>query len=127
MASFALDAATGDLQLVNGRFRKITGKEEKAQKINARLGLFLGEWFLDSRVGSPWYEVVLVKNPDLEVVKQVFRRIIGSVEGIAEVRDVSLDFNTETRLLSYDYEALDDEGQEITGGSGEPFIVRRDA
>lgn len=123
MASFALDPATGDLQIVNGRFRKITGAEEKAQKINARLDLFLGEWFLDTRVGVPWYELVLVKNPDLEVVRQVFRRVINSVEGIAEVVDVTLVFDREKRELSYEYEALDDEGTRITGGSQEPFIV----
>lgn len=125
MSSFA-QTPDGDLALTVGRLTIIRGKEEKAQKIKNRLKLFLGEWFLDTRVGVPWFQVVFVKNPDLEVVKSLFRRVILSVEGMVDVEEVSLVWDRQARTLSYEWRAIDDEGQEINGADERPFIVETD-
>jgi hypothetical protein len=122
VASFA-QTGDNDLFFENGRLRLIRGAEEKAQKIRNRLQLFRGEWFLDVRVGVPYFASVFIKAPDLELVKRIFRRAIMSVEGVADVLDVVVKLNPD-RSLDYAFRAVDDEGTEISGGAGQPFIVR---
>lgn len=123
MATFALDVVSGDLSFSNGRAVIISGAAEKAQKIKNRLSLFLGEWFIDTRVGMPWYQTVLVKNPNLQIIQQLFRSVILGVEGIAYVEAVEVIYDPALRTLSYTFAAIDDDGVKISGGSGQSFIV----
>lgn len=111
---------------MNGRASIVTGATEKAQKITNRLRFFEGEWFLDTRLGVPYYRVVLIKNPDLEIVKRLLRRAILSVPGIADVVELALTLDAATRNLDYEFRAVDDEGVLIEGGSKDPFIVTGD-
>jgi hypothetical protein len=122
VASFA-QTGDGDLALTNGRLSLVTGTTEKGQKLFNRLRLFEGEWFLDTRVGVPWFEIVLVKSPDLEVVKRLLRRVILDTPGIVDVTELNVSFDRGERVLTYEFTALDDEGVQIEGGSGTPFIV----
>lgn len=124
-----LQTSDGDLALSTGvtpgRFTLIDGDDEKAQKIANRLDLFVGEWFLDLREGVPYYEAILgQKNPRLELIKRIFRRAIMSVEGIADV-DIVMTFDKSARELDWSATATTDEGVEISGGLGKPFIVER--
>lgn len=114
----------GDLALTDGRLTKLSGPYEKAQKILNRLRLFKGEWFLDTRVGVPYFSVVLIKNPDLDIVKRLFRRVVLSVPGIVEMPDIQITWDTKARTLAYTFRAIDDEGNVIEGGPGDPFIVK---
>lgn len=125
-----LQTAEGDLALTSGttpgRLTLIDGATEKAQKIENRLGLCKGEWFLNVLVGMPYFEAILAaKNPDLELVRRVYRRGIVSVEGIADVPELDVSLSSD-RKLSYAFRAIDDEGTPITGGTGAPFIVEED-
>lgn len=122
MSSF-LQTSDGDISVANGRASIVTGATEKAQKIRGRLRLFQGEWFLDTRIGVPYYTVVLIKNPDLEIIKRLYRRVVMSVPGIADVQELDLVWNRVDRSLAYSLRAVDDEGTPISGGSGVPFIV----
>ena len=98
---------------------------EKAQKIRNRLGLFRGEWFRDLRIGTPWYERILgVKNPNIFVLRNVIRAAILSVPGIVDVQDNDLRF--EGRTFIYTWNAVDDSGELIPGGIGEPYILEID-
>ncbi len=119
----ALRVLGGDLDITGGRFTLISGAEEKAQKITNALELARGEWFLDIREGVPYFEAILgARNPDLEIVKRIFRRTILSVEGIVDVLDLVLTLGAD-RELAYSWIAIDDEGTQISGGIGAPFIV----
>ncbi len=120
-----LQTEDGDLEVTNGRLTLLTGIEEKAQKITNRLALFRGEWFLDQRVGTLWWERILgIKNPDLLVVKRVLRAAILSVPGIVDVQGEEISFVN--RVFSYSYTAIDDEGNQIPGGVGEPYVQAED-
>ena len=46
------------------------------QQVMLRLGFFKGEWFLDEETGLPWYEEILVKNPNMIRVRDIFRTAI---------------------------------------------------
>jgi hypothetical protein len=83
---------TGDLDTATGLTRRITGREYAAQKIRQKLLFIRSEWILDTRLGVPWFEEILVKNPDLRLVQARIRDVILSVPGISSVQQ------TETRL-----------------------------
>ncbi len=119
-----LQKADGGISITNGRLSLIRGPQEKAQKIRGRLLLGLGEWFLNSLVGVPYFEAILVSAPRIEILKRIFRDVILSVPGVAEVAELELTYNRGTRVGTLTWRAFDDEGTEIPGGDGEPFIVR---
>lgn len=123
MSTFA-QTTDRDLALPNGQLKIVRDvAEEAAIVLQNKFLLVKGEWFLDTRVGAPYMTYVYVKNPDLLVIRQVFRKIILSTQGIKEIINLSLDFNRGARRLSFSFRALADNGRIVSGGSGQPFIV----
>jgi len=97
---------SGDLDVSTGSFQTLTGPEYAAQKIRQRLRLFLGEWFLDTTKGVPWFQSVLVKNPSLELIKSLFRNEILQVPGIISVKQTEALFDPAARTLALAYVAV---------------------
>lgn len=123
MASLAQET-DGDLKLVDGCLQLVTDvAEEAALELRNRFLMAKGEWFLDTRQGIPYLEFVFVKNPDLLLVRQLFREVILSVQGIKEIIDLSTTLDSKTRSLSFALRAKADNDKIITGGTGLPFIV----
>lgn len=88
-----------------------------------RLALGLGEWFLDTRLGVPYLQVLGVKNPDLSAIRAMFRSIILSTPTIVDVVELNTQFLKASRTFSYFFRAKCNTGQVIQGGPGFPFLV----
>jgi hypothetical protein len=113
----------GDIALVSGRATVISRPcDVAAVKLFNKFRSFKGEWFLDTRVGVPWYEFLGVKNPDLGVIRQIFTRVILSVEEVTSIKSLEMKLNKD-RTLDFTFEAVAIDGQVVAGGSGVPFIV----
>lgn len=63
----------GDLLIENGLLSLVRGADALAQRLELRLALVRGSWFLDLDQGVPYVEQVLVKNPDIDAVAAVLR------------------------------------------------------
>lgn len=119
----------GDIALVVGAnglktIPLVTGSAQAcAIKLQGRFQMALGEWFLNVLEGVPYFQTVLVKNPDLGAIRQLFRKVILGTPPIVSVTDLSLDYDPRKRTLGYSFEAVTDAGTTITGGSGLPFVV----
>jgi hypothetical protein len=118
-AELGLDSLTGDLP---AQPQIIRGAEAVAQRIRTRFRFFLGEWFLDQRLGMPYYSRFLVKNPDLVLITNTFRQALLDTPGVASVRAFTLDFDRPARILSMDFEAQLENGAIIVA-QDEPFIL----
>jgi len=81
------------------------------QQVMLRLGFFRGEWFLDEERGVPWYEEILIKNPNLIRIREIFRDAILSVSGIREVTFLDLRFSAYARTLDVNFRASTDLGE----------------
>jgi hypothetical protein len=68
------------------------------QKIRIKLRTFLGEWFLDTSVGIPFFEI-LEKNPNTKLLEAIFKQKILEVAGVAEIVSFSLDYSGTTRTV----------------------------
>lgn len=114
------DPTTGKRQL-----RLVGGVRYVRQKIASRLKFFLGEWFLDQRQGVPYYRDVFVQNPDLDLIRSVFRAVIVSVQEVTDVLNLEVAYSQSTRELAVSFEArLVAGGVLLVRQPDEPFIIR---
>jgi hypothetical protein len=96
-AELEIDTATGDIVIPP---RILKGAAAIAQRLRTRLRFFKGEWFLDKRQGMPYYEQVLVKNPDLTLVRSLFRRAILETPGVLAISRMNTSFNHKIRTFT---------------------------
>jgi hypothetical protein len=80
---------------------RISGAEYAKQKIRQRLLFILGEWILDTRLGVPWFEEILVKNPDLRLIQARIRDVILSVPGMVNVQKAEAAVKDRNLSLAY--------------------------
>lgn len=108
----------GDLALEGGNLVWLRGgPQEMRNRIERRLKLFRGEWFLDTRIGIPYFENALVKNPNLSAIGALMRRAILSVPGVLEVTDFGLTFDPNARALTLTFHATTTEGDVVATGA----------
>lgn len=101
--------ANGDIKVVEGDVLLTTGVDAIRQHLEIRLQTFLGEWFLDQRIGVPYFEDVFKKNPDLTVLNAVFTKAILDTPGVNSLGSLSFDLQS-GRQLAITFSAVTDEG-----------------
>jgi hypothetical protein len=114
----------GDLALENGDLVIVTGPEQIRQAIQSRFRMFLGEWFLDLREGVPYFQDILIKSPDEQVIRSVFRRVLQTTPGVLEITLFELIRNREERELRFRFECLVEGGRVTVTPEDDAFVVR---
>lgn len=94
-----LDSVTGDLLLTNGDLTLVSDIDAIGQHLKQRLSFFLGEWFLDNGAGVPYFQLILVKNPNFALVETVLRNVVLETPGITVLNTFNFSFNARTRGL----------------------------
>lgn len=121
MADLKLSTLTHDLDLSTNDAEIIDGVDAIAQNLRIRYRFFLGEWFLDVRQGIPYYERILIKNPEFADVNAILREVALTTPGVAEVDRFDSEFDGASRELRVDLWARSDTGEPIE--FSEPFIL----
>lgn len=101
----ALDAVTHDIVVVDGDMLVINNAERVAQQIKIQLLTFYGEWFLDTGHGVPYLEYIMVKNPNVNLVKQILREQILEVDDVDSVDEIEVYYNAQERVMTVRYDA----------------------
>ena len=104
MSDFKLDTF-GELDLTTGDLVFVTGADAVAQHLKIRLRFIRGEYFLDTRVGLPYYSQIWVKNPNLAAVETIYRRAIRETPGVDTLDRFDFSFDASTRELSIGFSA----------------------
>lgn len=102
-----------DIVLSGADLRLVSGSEAIRQAADVRLKFFAQEWFLDLSAGVPWFQSILIKNPNLSAVAQIFRDQLLATPGIAVVEQLGLNYTSEARTLRINWRATSDEGELI--------------
>ena len=102
----SLEAVQHDLDFTGGDLKLLDGAEAIRQHIKIRLQTFLGEWFLDQRIGIPYFQSILVKNPNTNAVRVIFNAAILTTPGVETLQELELDFDSPTRRLDVSFKAL---------------------
>lgn len=81
-----LDTDTGDMVYVNGGcpVTQLTG-DVVAQRLRITLYTFLGEWFLDTTVGVPYFQQIFGKLRSKASVDLIFQQIITTDPDVIEI------------------------------------------
>lgn len=106
----ALDTQTHDLLITDGDLSVMSNDGSIRQNLKQRLLLFLGEWFLDTTQGVPYYQYILVKNPNLDLVEATFKDVILSTPGILELDTFEFGYTAGTRQLQIGLQAKSTQG-----------------
>jgi hypothetical protein len=101
----ALDPQTHDLPAWGYSFILASGLDRVAQQVRIRLQFFLGEWFLDTSAGLPYYEEVLKKRPDMPLVESLFKTEILTCPDVLELISFSTGYEPLTRRFRVSFRA----------------------
>ena len=83
--------------------RLVTDADAIRQHLMQRLKTFMGEWFLDLRIGVPYLQHVMVKNPSPVVLDSVFKAEIINTPGVTELLAFDLRIDAAARQLQVDF------------------------
>lgn len=100
-----------DILIENDALVLVDGLDAIAQDLDICLQTFQGEWFLDTRIGLPWFQKILGQKPRLNAIKSIFRDAILRVNGVSSILDLIIDFENTTRKLSVSFRAGTVEGE----------------
>ena len=101
---------TNDITFENDDLVLLDGVDAIGQDVSIRLQTFLGEWFLDIRIGMPYFTKILGQKPRLAAVESIFKDAILSTPGIISITDLEIDYVEETSGLTVDFHADTEEG-----------------
>lgn len=110
MSAFKINDVTGDIVFENGKLVLLDGALAIKQHLFVKLQTFLGEWFLNTDLGAPWFRDVLVKNPNFATVQQMLKNQILQTPGVLNLLKFELDFTSSTRDLNFSFEVLTTDG-----------------
>lgn len=111
MSDFKLDIdGDGDLVIENGDLVLVDGSEAVRQNLLQNLRMFRGEWFLAQDQGVPYYENILIKNPNPDVVDGALKSVIINTPGVLELLSFTLDYDDSNRRLTLDFEVRVSDG-----------------
>lgn len=96
----------GDLYL--NESADIVVENSVAQKIMIRLRWFLSEWRWDKDVGLPYFEELMIKNPNISYFEGLIRAEIFNVTEVTKVESVKISVVPETRKAIIKFVAYTD-------------------
>lgn len=108
MWDFAVDHETGDM--IGGI---VTGQDEIVQRVQTRLYRHLGEWFVNTSAGLPWYRgpssimpgeltesSAIMGTRNFRYADIWIRNEIAETNGVIKIVDFNTYFDTATRTYS---------------------------
>jgi hypothetical protein len=119
--SFLIDPITGDLDMSQGlRFTEDL-QTYVVQRLDENFSFFLGEWFLNLRLGIPYFEKVIGQKPDLALLQTLLSRAALQTVGVASVPSFRAAFDRDSRKAIPSFSIVLTDGTEITDAT-----LRRD-
>lgn len=89
--------ADGNWAIENGNLVLL---DDVAQRIRTRLLMLLGEWFLDTSDGTAYFQKILVKDPNLTLIRAEILVRVRETPGVTGVSSIELDFDRVRRSLT---------------------------
>jgi hypothetical protein len=120
MPDLKLNLLTHDMD-VTGGVASLTNDfngETTAQLIAIALKNFLGEWFLDNRIGVDYLGVAFKKNFDPGSFEAMVRATIMGVVGVQQITAYSQTFVSVTRTMNVTWSVIDELGNILSSTTG---------
>ena len=85
----------GDIDVSEQGDISLTDSVRQAARI--RLQWFLDEWRFAPQFGIPYFELFLVKKPNIEHIRRAIRDEVMTVDEVLDVRNIKIDINAPSR------------------------------
>lgn len=108
--------ASGDLVMTSD-VNESLGTNPVLQDILQTLSFMLGEWFLDNTKGIPWFQQILVKNPNEPAIDAIIQNAILSVPGVLQLTQYSFSVNALARVLTISFRVITTSGVVVFNGA----------
>lgn len=93
-------------------------------KLTDEFNLGQGEWQFDTTQGFPWIQQILgLKGITRTQIRALLEDAILQTPRVVSVDELQFSVNRATGALAYAFQATIDTGEQIAGGSGQPFVV----
>lgn len=95
-----------DLSIANGTLATAGSAAEVTQRVVTRLLRQLGEWFLNTTVGLPWYAyagqgpILGGNGATVQAAEMMIRQTIQQTSGVASILSFSAGWNSNKRTLT---------------------------
>jgi hypothetical protein len=109
-----LMTADGDLDVSGGLSLTSSLVESTAQRLRIKFRFFEGEGLLDPRSGIPYYDKILVKNPNLAEIKRLFHTVLLADPAVESVESIDLEYSRSGRSLAVTFSATLNDGSNLT-------------
>lgn len=87
-----------DILFVNGAASMTTELGETlAQRLTIMLKTFMGEWFLNTEYGVPYYQSILGRKGGKDVVDGIFKRLIGDDAEVQSILEFESSLDSQRR------------------------------
>ena len=96
----------GDLNITESGDIRLT--ESVRQAVRIRLLWFFAEWRFAPRLGVPYFEDVLVKNPNIARIRAHVRREVLGVREVRDIRNLRVDVDAGSRRAVISFAAVTD-------------------
>lgn len=100
----------GDWDVSSGDLGGVDGADAIIQSSSLHLQFFKGEWFLDLGAGVPWFQSVLGKIRDPNILKPIFRKALLEPLGTVSVESLDLQIERSSRTLRVAFQTLSNVG-----------------
>ena len=101
-------SSDGDIDLSGSGWAE--GRESLRLRVRHRLEFLLGEWFQDSRRGTPYQPEVLGHSFHPSLTLQALNAAVREVEGVLGVSNSSIEVTDPERVMSYEVTVRDEFG-----------------
>lgn len=78
-----------DWVIQNGDLVLADDKQGILQNILQTLKIYFGEWFMNTSLGIPYFNQILVKNPQQDVINAILINQILNVPGVSQLNEYS--------------------------------------
>lgn len=85
----------GDVVIQQKDLSLVSGDAATRQRLEQKLRLWQGEWFLDRAAGFPWLQEILGQRPRIQLVSALLRDLVARDPGVTELVELTADYSSE--------------------------------
>ena len=104
------DPNYGDLDIENNDLILSSGAEEVLQNVLQAIRFFYGEYFLNNGLGVPYFQKIMVKNPQQSDIDTILSDTIQNVPGVTVLQSYSFTPSYANRVLTVAFRAMTTNG-----------------